>query len=693
MKKNIFVVLFLALILMLTACVDLGTSKEKEYTDYKESEKESITAILGEVVPFFPNSNYTMVFKSNGFSMTIKNATKEQCEAYIVTLKSNGYTDSDYDATSEDANLLFVVEKGDIVVAVAHKIFDFEDEKIECVFVQAILVDRNVDTGNPDTQLPPETDPQPGTEPNPSTPVTPTGTFTAEEQALFEGYFGLVVPYLEASEYYVEDYYDEYGVVYYYTIGNTETDFANYKTLLVTNGYAFTEEYVDDYGDTCYVYVKDGIAVDVCAYTYEGDYIIDVYVYFYEETDDGGDNPSTPVTPTGSFTAEEQALFKEYFGLVIPYLEASEYYVDDYYDEYSVVNYYTIGNTEADYANYKTLLVTNGYVFTEEYVDDYGDTCFVYVKDGVAVDMCAYLTEDSEYVIDIYVYFYEETGDGDGGSGTSSSIADLLEEASSLGSNQSLEGDRTVTGVVVEISEAYTSQYKNISFTLSDGVAEIYVHRGYGDCAATLKVGDTVTVTGEVINYNGTLIEFKYPDLTTETSGGNTGDNNGGSTGSYTYNSFTDEEKELFETYIGTEIPFLPNNEYYVEGYYDETGYEYGMSFYTFGNTEADFNSYVDKLESWGYALYESYEDDYGDTWYTYYNDDVVIDLSFYYYEGDYVFDLYIYSSLSKDYEEGGNNGGESSSDADLITNDGKGLPNGENGLRCSTEYLLFGRR
>ena len=49
------------------------------------------------------------------------------------------------------------------------------------------------------------------------------------------------------------------------------------------------------------------------------------------------------------------------------------------------------------------------------------------------------------------------------------------------------------------------------------------------------------------------------------------------------------------------------------------------------------------------------YEDEYGDTWYTYINDDIVIDVSFYYYEGDYVVDLYVYSSLSKDLEDDGN--------------------------------------
>ena len=51
----------------------------------------------------------------------------------------------------------------------------------------------------------------------------------------------------------------------------------------------------------------------------------------------------------------------------------------------------------------------------------------------------------------------------------------------------------------------------------------------------------------------------------------------------YLYNDFTASEKQLFIRYIGEVIPFVPNDEYYVEGYYDETDYENGMCFYTIG--------------------------------------------------------------------------------------------------------------
>ena len=99
-----------------------------------------------------------------------------------------------------------------------------------------------------------------------------------------------------------------------------------------------------------------------------------------------------------------------------------------------------------------------------------------------------------------------------------SAIQAILDEAAGLGDGELLEGDRTVTGTVKEITDPYSDQYKNITFVLTDGVADILVFRSKGDCASSLKVGDTVTVSGQIINYGGT-IEFQYAALTVENGG------------------------------------------------------------------------------------------------------------------------------------------------------------------------------
>ena len=68
----------------------------------------------------------------------------------------------------------------------------------------------------------------------------------------------------------------------------------------------------------------------------------------------------------------------------------------------------------------------------------------------------------------------------------------------------------------------------------------------------------------------------------------------GGFTGtehSKTYVDFTPYEKELIKEQVGCDIPFLPNDEYFVDPYsYDG---ETGVNFYTLGNTYEEFFDYI----------------------------------------------------------------------------------------------------
>ena len=166
-------------------------------------------------------------------------------------------------------------------------------------------------------------------------------------------------------------------------------------------------------------------------------------------------------------------------------------------------------------------------------------------------------------------------------------------------------------------------------------------------------------------------------------SGNNSGNTSGGSSSdkTYLYNDFTTEEKQLFTQYIGAVIPFLPNNEYYVEGYYDETDYENGMCFFVAGVSAAEYDSYRAKYS--GYVYDGTYVDDeYGDTWYCYTKGDVVVDMTRYEYEGEYYVEVYVYSSLSNDPDNsGGSSGSGSTTTGDVITNKNKGLPPSSTGV------------
>ncbi len=86
----------------------------------------------------------------------------------------------------------------------------------------------------------------------------------------------------------------------------------------------------------------------------------------------------------------------------------------------------------------------------------------------------------------------------------------IIEAAYKLEAGLSMTEPCTLTGVIKNIDTAWSDQYKNITVTIvCDGDEEhpIMCYRLAGEGADTLAVGDTITVTGTIKNYNGT-IEF-----------------------------------------------------------------------------------------------------------------------------------------------------------------------------------------
>lgn len=87
----------------------------------------------------------------------------------------------------------------------------------------------------------------------------------------------------------------------------------------------------------------------------------------------------------------------------------------------------------------------------------------------------------------------------------------ILDAAYGLGEGESLAGGPyTLTGVISNIDTAWSDQYNNITVTIicdGDTARPIQCFRLQGEGAKDLAVGDTITVTGEIKNYSGT-IEF-----------------------------------------------------------------------------------------------------------------------------------------------------------------------------------------
>lgn len=87
---------------------------------------------------------------------------------------------------------------------------------------------------------------------------------------------------------------------------------------------------------------------------------------------------------------------------------------------------------------------------------------------------------------------------------------EIITQAYALEKGKAMEGTHSLTGKITSIDTPYDASYKNITVTITvDGFEDkpIKCFRLAGTGADTLAVNDYITVTGKIINYNGT-IEF-----------------------------------------------------------------------------------------------------------------------------------------------------------------------------------------
>ncbi len=95
------------------------------------------------------------------------------------------------------------------------------------------------------------------------------------------------------------------------------------------------------------------------------------------------------------------------------------------------------------------------------------------------------------------------------------SMEEIVLNAYKLADGESMSKAVTLTGVITDIPTVYSEKYGNITVNIQvGGMADniIQCFRLSGDGAATLAVGDEITVTGTIKNYNG-IIEFNKPTL------------------------------------------------------------------------------------------------------------------------------------------------------------------------------------
>ena len=419
--------------------------------------------------------------------------------------------------------------------------------------------------------------------------------------------------------------------------------------------------------------------------------------------DDGKDEPTSPQKTYNDFTMSEKAIFAQYVGAVIPFIPNNEYYVHGYYEESDYengINFYTVGNTEEEYLAYLELY--SDYELCETYVDEYGDTWYCYAIDDAVAEVCYYLY-DGKYFVDVYVYRDAESDSGDEGDipakikeWQSAYDCITVSEALALCLDYVSAPSTERYYIIATVTEVQDTTYGQLTVADETGSIMVYGTRSedgslrYDAMGIDLAVGDMILIYGTLQNYKGNtkevqnawLIDYYSENADTSGNGGDNDQNN------HRYTSFTSQEKALFNTYFGFCIPFIPNDEYYLEEYsFDYGDYiETGLNFYTYGNTKAEFNSYLTLLSS--YTLTGTEVDEYGDTWYYYeINSTVMLDISYYEVDGnEYVIDLYVFTYSDSDVSGGddggsGDTGGGSNTDYDVITNQGAGLPSDKDGV------------
>lgn len=94
---------------------------------------------------------------------------------------------------------------------------------------------------------------------------------------------------------------------------------------------------------------------------------------------------------------------------------------------------------------------------------------------------------------------------------TGTDAEEILNAAYELAEGQKMEGTQTLVGKITSVDTPYSAQYKNVTVTITvEGFEDkpIKCYRLAGEGADTLAVGDVITVTGTLANYQGT-VEFE----------------------------------------------------------------------------------------------------------------------------------------------------------------------------------------
>ena len=387
-------------------------------------------------------------------------------------------------------------------------------------------------------------------------------------------------------------------------------------------------------------------------------------VYTSNESDDG--------FIYNDFTEAEKQVYNEYIGFVIPFMPNDEYHLEEYNEDgYKGVYYSALCKSKSDFDIYLEAFSVYNSNGTE--VDDYGYTWHMFSNGITFIDVCYYEYEGAHYVdVDAYTPI-DESGDGEGYLYYDFTEAEKKTFIDYIGLViPFMPNDDYQTGYYDE------DGYRGVYFSaLCDGKSEfrwyLSMYEEYENNGVnTHENGDTWYLYSKDDVYidicyyeNDGAEDYIYVDAYIVPNGDGDVGGEEGEENEHLYYDFTKTEKETYNEYVGFVIPFLPNNDYYIESY-DEDGYK-GVYYSALCDDETAFTWYLAMLSS--YSNDGTEVDENGDTWYLYSKGEVYIDVCYYEYEDAYYVDVDAYSGSGSDV------GGDTEEEINIITNEGAGLP------------------
>lgn len=415
---------------------------------------------------------------------------------------------------------------------------------------------------------------------------------------------------------------------------------------------------------------------------------------------ESSNNTSSDNTQTTDkyFSIEHADLLNSYFNFKVPFVNTSNYTFEDYTTDNANVPYVKIYFDNATQANYTNITSEMNSNFNYVYTNDYDYRCYLSAGDQFALEI-GYVDYDEEYDPYIELTVYNPYG--------LEITNKQLNTADQNTLNQLLGTNMPVVGSYYELydySDSYSASYyvlyynditQDQYYDLLDACESVFNNVGTDtdengtlwDCyEANSMCLDLSFVDSDQYYYP--FAEIHIYDSSLQEDGGNSGSGDGSGSGSdeevntkyFVNGTFDASDTQLLNSYFNFQIPTV-GDQYAIV---DESTTVADVYLHYYGVSQSDFNTFLDALDS--KFTYDGEYEDSGDLIYCYSYGDYYID-TLYDSSYEYVyFNIYHYS-LAEGEDSGddntgsGGNSGSGSNVSELITNNGKGLPQGTNGI------------